>query len=69
MAPWSARSFALGCGSLLRLREEWKAAKRERRERKGRGRMALGLRGAERCWGFDRPKRPLGRPIGINDTD
>jgi len=28
--------------------------------------MALGLRGAERRWGFDRPKRPLGRPIGFN---
>ena len=28
--------------------------------------MALGLQGAERRWGFDRPKRPLGRPIGFN---
>ena len=67
MAPWSLHRLARSRSvSSLRLREEWKAAKRERRERKGRGLMALGLRGAEQRWGFDWPKCPLGRPIGFN---
>ena len=32
-APWSARSFALGCGSLLRLRKEKRESSEAKRER------------------------------------
>ena len=58
--------YSLSLGFIATAERGEESGEERKKREKGRGRMALGLRGAERRWGFDRPKRPLGRPIGFN---